>query len=72
MVFEPTFNEINHEAENLPDLVGDAPEFDASEPDGGLSPGSGDVAQDAAIEGEALEEIIESERPANELPPEGL
>lgn len=36
MVFDPTFAAITDDAENLPDLAGDAPDEDAAQRDEGI------------------------------------
>ena len=74
MVFDPTFHEIDGEAENLPDLAGADVDIDPDELDQGprvADDDSIDDEQDAAAEGALEADIVSSDVPQNELPAYG-
>lgn len=68
MVFEPTFEQIDDEAAQLPDLGGDGPAPD--EPHVEASDGD-DEGQEAVSEGAAEAAIVDGDAPADDLPPFG-
>jgi len=70
MVFDPTFHEIDREAEELPDIAG-ATAGDDEELETALADDADEESVDAALEGEATEAAMLGDLPANELPPEG-
>ena len=74
MVFDPTFHEIDREADNLPDLSGKDPELDPDDTDGALDPADADSVgedQEALAEGRAESQIVSGNVAADELPPYG-
>lgn len=74
MVFDPTFHEIDREADNLPDLAGKDPEPDPDDSDGALDPfdaGSVDEDQEAVAEGGAESQIVAGNVAADDLMPYG-
>lgn len=66
MVFEPTFDDIDREADQLPDLAGDEVSIGAA--DGG---GPADDAEDGAAEASAEGELADADVEANDLPADG-
>jgi hypothetical protein len=74
MVFDPTFHEIDREAEDLPDLTGADVDIDPDDLDHGprvADDDSIDDEQDAAAEGASEADIVSSDVPENELPSYG-
>ena len=66
MVFEPTFNEIDHEADQLPDLTGDEVAVSAADGSGPM-----EDAEDGTAEASADGELAAADVRANDLPPYG-